>query len=192
MDLANNVAAVVTERDANWWSLRGQSLQCNELEKGYFNSGVLLINTLAWAQESVSAKAMSMLADKAIVSRLTYMDQDILNLILLGKVKFIDAKYNTQFSLNYELKKSFICPINDETVLIHYVGPTKPWHYWAGYPSAQPFIKAKEASPWKNEPLMRPVNSNYARYCAKHNFKQNKPINGIMNYIYYFYLKIIK
>ena len=192
MDLANNVAAVVTERDANWWSLRGQSLQCNELEKGYFNSGVLLINTLAWAQESVSAKAMSMLADKAIVSRLTYMDQDILNLILLGKVKFIDAKYNTQFSLNYELKKSFVCPINDETVLIHYVGPTKPWHYWAGYPSAQPFIKAKEASPWKNEPLMRPVNSNYARYCAKHNFKQNKPINGIMNYIYYFYLKIIK
>ncbi|XPE67440.1 glycosyltransferase [Shigella flexneri] len=34
------------------------------------------------------------------------------------------AKYNTQFSLNYELKKSFVCPINDETVLIHYVGPT--------------------------------------------------------------------
>ncbi|EHL6299384.1 hypothetical protein KED33_004543, partial [Escherichia coli] len=26
----------------------------------------------------------------------------------------------------------------------------------------------------------------------KHNFKQNKPINEIMNYIYYFYLKIIK
>ncbi|EFZ3642020.1 TPA: hypothetical protein KLE73_004072, partial [Shigella sonnei] len=26
----------------------------------------------------------------------------------------------------------------------------------------------------------------------KHNFKQNEPINGIMNYIYYFYLKIIK
>ncbi|EFW7813115.1 hypothetical protein EZE38_21445, partial [Shigella sonnei] len=24
------------------------------------------------------------------------------------------------------------------------------------------------------------------------NFKQNEPINGIMNYIYYFYLKIIK
>ncbi|EGS8815296.1 hypothetical protein N1Z28_004744, partial [Escherichia coli] len=24
------------------------------------------------------------------------------------------------------------------------------------------------------------------------NFKQNKPINGIMNYIYYFCLKIIK
>ena len=159
---------------------------------GDFNMHLWLSPEIARAQESVSAKAMSMLADKAIVSRLTYMDQDILNLILLGKVKFIDAKYNTQFSLNYELKKSFVCPINDETVLIHYVGPTKPWHYWAGYPSAQPFIKAKEASPWKNEPLMRPVNSNYARYCAKHNFKQNKPINGIMNYIYYFYLKIIK
>lgn len=192
MDLADNVAAVVTERDANWWALRAQSLQCSELENGYFNSGVLLINTKAWEMESVSSKAMSMLVDKAIISRLTYMDQDILNLILLGKVKFIDAKYNTQFSLNYELKKSVNCPIKDETVLIHYVGPTKPWHYWACYPSAQPFISAKKASPWKDEPLMRVNNSNYARYCAKHNIKQNKPISGMMNYIYYFYLKIIK
>ncbi|PCS40879.1 glycosyltransferase family 8 C-terminal domain-containing protein, partial [Escherichia coli] len=29
-------------------------------------------------------------------------------------------------------------------------------------------------------------------YCAKHNFKQNKQINGIMNNINYFYLKKIK
>ncbi len=170
----------------------GQSWQCNELEKGYFNSGVLLINTLAWAQESVSAKAMSMLADKAIVSRLTYMDQDILNLILLGKVKFIDAKYNTQFSLNYELKKSFVCPINDKTVLIHYVGPTKPSGITGPVIQVRNLLSKPKKHRPGNEPLMRAVNSNYARYCAKHNFKQNKPINGIMNYIYYFYLKIIK
>ncbi len=150
MDLANNVAAVVTERDANWWSLRAQSLQCNELEKGYFNSGVLLINTLAWAQESVSAKAMSMLADKAIVSRLTYMDQDILNLILLGKVKFIDAKYNTQFSLNYELKKSFVCPINDETVLFIMSARQNPSALLGRLSKCATFIKAKEASPEMN------------------------------------------
>ncbi|MDN1931851.1 lipopolysaccharide 1,3-galactosyltransferase, partial [Escherichia coli] len=33
---------------------------------------------------------------------------------------------------------------------------------------------------------------NYASYFSNHNFKQNKTINVIMNYIYYFYLKIIK
>ncbi len=41
-------------------------------------------------------------------------------------------------------------PITPETVLIHYIGPTKPWHEWANYPTAQPFISAKDASPWKD------------------------------------------
>ncbi|HAU5608501.1 lipopolysaccharide 3-alpha-galactosyltransferase [Citrobacter koseri] len=191
MDLADNVAAVVTERDANWWALRANNLLCNELQKGYFNSGVLLININSWKMEHVSSKAMLMLSDKKITSRLIYMDQDILNLILVGKVKFIDVNYNTQFSLNYELKQTVISPVKDKTVLIHYVGPTKPWHLWACYPSAEPFVNAKEVSPWKNVPFMRANNANYARYCAKHKFKQNKPISGIVSYIYYFYLKIM-
>ena len=191
-DLAGCVAGAVAERDEKWWAMRAGSLACPALAGGYFNSGVLLIDIQRWQAERVSGKAMEMLSDSAITRRLSYMDQDILNMILLGKVKFLDAKYNTQFSLNYELKPRYVSPIVEETVLIHYVGPTKPWHYWASYPSAQPFIAARAASPWRAVPLMKPGNANYARYCAKHNFKQRRPLAGVLNYLYYFYLKIVK
>ncbi|AFJ48930.1 lipopolysaccharide 1,3-galactosyltransferase [Shimwellia blattae DSM 4481 = NBRC 105725] len=186
----DKVAGVVPERDQSWWEQRAHSLHCPALEKGYFNSGMLLLNIDAWAREYVSGRAMEMLSDKKITSMLSYMDQDILNLILHDKVQFIDKIYNTQFSLNYELKKTFINPVSDSTVFIHYVGPTKPWHSWSCYASATPFLVAREHSPWKDTPLMSPGNANYARYCAKHNFKQGKNIAGIINYIFYFYLKI--
>lgn len=190
LPLEGNVAAVVPEKDASWWSKRAKGLDCPELKSGYFNAGFLLINVSEWAKEYVSAKALAMLADKNIVSKLSYLDQDLLNMILVGEVIFIDGKYNTQFSINYELKPDFNNPIDDDTVLIHYIGPTKPWHYWACYDSAGSFMKAKIASPWKDSPLLKPSNSNYARYCAKHNFKQGKPFAGLMSYIYYFYLRI--
>lgn len=190
--LGDNVAGVVPERDKKWWLSRSQSLECPAIENGYFNSGVLLLNIPAWAGEYVSGKGMSLLSDKNVTRKLSFMDQDILNIILAGKVAFIAGKYNTQFSLNYELKDSFTNPINDGTVLIHYVGPTKPWHNWATYPSATPFLKAKDVSPWKAVSLLKPSNANYARYCAKHNFKNNQPIAGIMHYIYYFYLRLVK
>lgn len=190
IDLTGCVAGVVVERDQAWWAQRAQSLDCPALSQGYFNSGMLLLNIVAWAKEHVSGKAMEMLSDKNLTPMLSYMDQDILNIILHDKVKFIDAVYNTQFSLNYELKKKFINPINNKTVLIHYVGPSKPWHNWSNYKSAVPFLTARQHSPWRTVPLMQPNNANYARYCAKHNFKQGKRIPGVMSYLLYFYLKI--
>lgn len=191
LPLGDSVAGVVPERDKTWWISRSKSLECPAIENGYFNSGVLLLNIPAWASEYVSGKAMSLLSDKNITRKLSYMDQDILNIILSGKVTFIPGKYNTQFSLNYELKDSFINPINKSTVLIHYVGPTKPWHNWAIYASAAPFLKAKRSSPWRDLALLKPGNSNYARYCAKHSLKQGKYYKWLVNNIYYYYLKLV-
>lgn len=192
LDLNNKAAAVVPERDSEWWKKRANSLECNTLENGYFNAGFMLLNISMWAQENVSAKALAILSDSNMVKKLSYLDQDIFNIILAGKVEFLNIKYNTQFSLNYELKNNVVNPINDDTILIHYVGPTKPWHAWAEYPSAQVFTVAKEKSPWKNSKLMQPINANYARYCAKHYFKQGRVIGGIKAYLRYFYLKLAR
>ncbi|MEY0133941.1 glycosyltransferase family 8 C-terminal domain-containing protein [Providencia rettgeri] len=81
-------------------------------------------------------------------------------------------------------------PITPETVLIHYIGPTKPWHEWANYPTAQPFISAKDASPWKDIPLLKAKSSNHLRYCAKHMFNQGKVFSGIKNNLQYFWVKL--
>lgn len=191
LNIDDKVAAVVPERDTTWWKKRADSLGCSALEKGYFNAGFLLLNISAWAKENVSAKALAILSDDLMVKKLSYLDQDILNIILADKVEFLDIKYNTQFSLNYELKDNVVSSINDNTIFIHYIGPTKPWHAWAQYPRAQAFILAKEQSPWKNSELIQATNANYARYCAKHYFKQGRVIGGIKAYLSYFYLKLM-
>lgn len=190
LPLEDNVAAVVPERDNMWWKSRAIGLDCPMLLNGYFNAGFLLINVTRWAQEYVSARALEMLSDKKISEKLLYLDQDLLNVALAGKVKFIDVKFNTQFSLNYELKSQFVYPITDDTVLIHFIGPTKPWHAWANYPSVAPFLRAKENSPWRDKPLQQPGNSNYARYSAKHYFKQGNVVAGIKNYLHYILFKM--
>ncbi|MDM2927762.1 lipopolysaccharide 3-alpha-galactosyltransferase [Citrobacter sp. Cm046] len=187
----NEVAMVVTEGESDWWIKRSEILGVSGIANGYFNSGFLLINLPLWAKERVSELAIEMLSDPEITNKITHPDQDVLNILLANKLYFSNTKFNTQFSLNYQLKDDFFNPIKDDTVFIHYIGPTKPWHNWAGdYPVSQPFIDAKKASPWVDVPLLKPINSNQLRYCAKHMLKKGRYINGLVSYFWYFIKKI--
>lgn len=187
---AGEVAAVVLENEKEWWENRAKKLSTPDLATGYFNAGFLLINLKLWAANAISAEAMRLLADPAVAEIITHLDQDILNILLVNQVRFLDKKYNTRLSINYELKKDLVSPINAKTVLIHYVGPTKPWHNWSDYAVSQSFIAAKDASPWKEDNLLSPTNSNQSRYCAKHNFNQKKYLSWIKNYICYYKFKL--
>lgn len=190
LPLNGAVVAAVTERDEKWWLQRAEVLGNNLIAKGYFNTGVLVIDLAEWQALDVSMQAMKSLNDSDIRSKLTYYDQDVLNIILAGRVMFLDKKYNTQFSLNYELKKNCKSPVDENTVLIHYIGPTKPWHEWAQYETSALFIKAKKMSPWCDDKLMLPSNTSQNRYGAKHSFHQGLYLKGIRFYIKYFLLKI--
>lgn len=191
IDFAGEIAAVVIEGDETWWMKRSEQLGVAELRNGYFNAGFLLINIPEWKKEDISTKAIDMLRHPEIVSKITHLDQDVLNILLVDKVRFIDVAFNTRFSINYQLKDKFIYPVNGDTVLIHYIGPTKPWHDWAKtYPVSASFLDAKNASPWKNTPLLKPHNSNQYRYCAKHQAKQKKYFLSIISYMFYFIKKL--
>nr|WP_305071634.1 glycosyltransferase [Providencia sp. wls1938] len=192
LNLFSYVAAVVPERDEQWWQKRADSLGFPFISKGYFNSGVMYINLQVWKANNVTEKSMALLMDNDVSHRLAYPDQDVLNILLTDSVLFISSIFNTQFSLNYELKKSFDFPVNPTTVFIHYVGPTKPWHEWACYETAQPFLAAKTASPWRDVPLLKAKSSNHLRYCAKHSFKQKLYWRGIKSQVQYFLAKITK
>ncbi|ENA0807100.1 glycosyltransferase, partial [Providencia rettgeri] len=188
----DEIAAVVPERDSIWWQKRADALGIPSIASGYFNAGFLVLNLVNWLKFDISTKAMDLLSQDVVKAKLSYLDQDILNMLLTGKVIYLDGKYNTQYSINYELQKGKKeNPITSETVLIHYIGPTKPWHEWANYPTAQPFINAKNASPWKDIPLLKANSSNHLRYCAKHLIQQRKYSQGIANYIQYFVRKVM-
>lgn len=197
LDIDEYVAAAVTEGESPWWQKCAQRLAIDNLILGYFNAGFLYINIKKWQEDDVSGKAMALLAQESVRSKLAYLDQDLLNMIIVGQVYFLDKRYNRQYSINYELKVAkgtyYPNPIDDATIFIHYIGPTKPWHIWgATYPCANYFIEAKRHSPWQNDPLLVAMNTNQWRYCAKHQFHQRKTMAGLLSYFKYYWYKIFK
>ena len=56
-----------------------------------------------------------------------WLDQDVINIVLQGKIKYLNNLYNAQVSeLKFGLTKDFN-KIADKAVIIHYVGYEKPW-----------------------------------------------------------------
>lgn len=185
-------AGVVLERSEEWWTARAQQLDTPSLSEGYFNAGFLLINIPWWEKNKITRRAIKMLSEPSIIRKITHLDQDVLNILLVGNVRIFDRKFNTQYSINYELNHKHHNNINEDTIFIHYIGPTKPWHNWSQYPVSKAFMRAKEHSPWKDTPLLEPENSNQFRYCAKHNFKQGMLLSAVKNYCKYFLSKTFK
>lgn len=191
----DDIAAVVAEGDNRWWKRRAEHLSTPGLVNGYFNSGFLLIQPPVWAANKISLRAIELLNDQKITKKITHFDQDVLNILLTDKIKFVDKKFNTQYSINYELKDITTNPVQDITVFVHYIGPTKPWHSWANYMVSTIFYKAQDASPWQSTKLFEPTNTVQSRYAAKHFMKQNKFVKAFFCWCkYYFYKakKIIK
>lgn len=197
LNIDNYIAAAVTEGESPWWKACAKRLEINDLSLGYFNAGFLYINIKRWHEDDVSTNAMSLLSNDAIRGKLAFLDQDLLNIIFTNKVYFLDKRYNRQFSINYELKAPkgtyYSNPIDEETIFIHYIGPTKPWHNWAGnYPCASYFIEAKKCSPWRDDALLPAINANQYRYCAKHQFHQGNRLAGLISYLKYYKGKLLK
>ncbi|MDR5618257.1 lipopolysaccharide 3-alpha-galactosyltransferase [Arsenophonus sp.] len=186
---SNEIAAVVTEKDEKWWQKRASELEVENISQGYFNAGFLFINLNRWAEEDISTQAMRLLKNNALKNKFSFLDQDVLNILLANKIIYLAKKYNTQYSINYGLKSVKHAAFAIDTIFIHYIGPTKPWHEWAISPFSQPFIKAKNASPWQNKPLLKAESVHLLRYCAKHKFKQRKYHEGLKNYTHYYLAK---
>jgi len=179
LNINNNYVAAVAERNNEWWAKRSHDLGVSKIKDGYFNSGVLVININEWKKGDITGKAILTLNNIKDFKGIIYYDQDVLNILTAGSVVFIDKIFNTQYSLNYELKTESVCPINENTRLIHYIGPCKPWHSWvAMYDAAQFYRDAKEVSVWENDRYISPKNSMQYRYAAKHNFHQNKYVHA--------------
>ena len=90
----------------------------------YCNTGVMLINLKKWREDNIEEKLFKNLAKYA--DSLSYPDQDILNITLAAKVKYLDNFWNAmpvQDYINEQQKlEAFGAP-----AIIHWAGPEKPW-----------------------------------------------------------------
>lgn len=130
VDLAGNIAAVCAEptiyRDISAGS--------------YFNSGMMLIDRGRWMEEKITGRCMEYYRQKN--GTLSFVDQDILNAVLFGRVKFVSQRWNFFTNYAYESYASLtdrapwykkICTREDfensrkDPSVVHFAGDERPW-----------------------------------------------------------------
>lgn len=108
------------------------SRQFNLSAERYINSGVLLINSAMWRSESLVKLCLTCLSEYDI---LTCPDQDILNLVCDGRIKYLDSRWNVQWQhfwdrpddqLEPPFRDMFFSALHDPGIL-HFSSRTKPW-----------------------------------------------------------------
>ncbi|WP_278848000.1 glycosyltransferase family 8 protein [Megamonas hypermegale] len=122
----------------------------------YFNSGMLFIDVEKWNKLDFFSKARSLLIKGK--SLFTLPDQDVLNIILDKKVKYIDCIFNC--FVDYRNCNRFVN--NDEIILLHFSAIPKPWNIgWKISKVCNSFNcdlynYYENETPWKNTPLDKP------------------------------------
>ena len=115
MDLEGAVSAVVRDEkltdEQRWEALALSSAH-------YFNAGLMLMDMNKWRSEHIAEHCFTVSKTR---HNLDYNDQDVLNIVLDGKVKYLSAKWNRQtHNLGNDAK--------DDTAIVHFTGAEKPWH----------------------------------------------------------------
>lgn len=94
----------------------------------YFNSGVILFNLKKIREDRKQKDIIDFLNQNK--SLIDMPDQDALNVVYFGKVKYFEGiQFNYLINGRESLKKSQKDILINTTAIIHYVGAEKPWFY---------------------------------------------------------------
>lgn len=145
-------------------------------DEAYFNSGVMLLDLKLWRESHITERCMKMLRRYKV----RMPDQDVLNLVLQGQVKFLQLKWNflcayvharpgnlASLKNNLQNKSTdFLAQYRGctqlplcEIAILHYTGVVKPWkgrfsHMEDGVLQS---IKPQWRQPWLNLAANLPV-----------------------------------
>ena len=120
----------------------------------YFNSGVILFDIAKCQKDKISQHALELLKE---YKKLKFTDQDILNILLQGKVEFLPFAWNSMWGPKISSINNFnISPLENRKI-IHYTSSTKPWDLWP-IPLAEVFWKYARISPFYEALVFRKIN----------------------------------
>lgn len=157
--------------------------------QGYINSGVLLINIAEFHKEKIGQRGLQMISEKKYMT----VDQDVLNVLCDGRIKYIDGRWNVEWEhLTGEGKEIRIDDVRKDTLsylddpyIVHFTSPFKPWlHPENEY--AEWFWKYArdtvfyEEILFSNVPIARPPEDIFARFLFP--WKIVKPESEIILY----------
>lgn len=149
----------------------------------YFNSGVLWIDAKKWDANNITERCFAY--QDVPAEKFTCHDQDVLNLIMDGNIKFLDDKFNHLGFDGSEASKGCI--------IYHFSGREKPWNI-ALTKYDKIWRKYLTISFWDNidNPLPSKEAKNYYNYkqAGKFYFSHGKKLEAIKCYFWYSILKI--
>jgi len=122
----------------------------------YFNSGVLLIDLDAWRAAGTTDAVLDFAARHP---DLIWPDQDALNGVLHADRLHLHPRWNAMPGL-WELPRRFLPYTHSQAqeaaaapVVVHFVGPHKPWHYRSRHPYRAQFFAYLAQTPWRERPI---------------------------------------
>lgn len=128
-----------------------------QYQKGYFNSGVLLINLKYWRDYNILNEFVEYLNN--FLERIICEDQDVMNVVLQDKKLTLPVKYNLQtaflrkvlFFDYWKYEKEIKEAIGDPTI-VHFAEKAKPWIVTTHnlHPFRSTFYKYQNQTKWKN------------------------------------------
>lgn len=129
-----------------------------DMNIGYFNAGMLLINLDKWRSEKISEKAIDFISkypEKCLAH-----DQDALNHSLNGNYLNVSTRYNLQLDFLCDFSNLIVDEKHFDDILqarinpciIHFTGPTKPWLKNCNHPYTILWDYFQNKTKWKNIP----------------------------------------
>lgn len=148
IELGDNLIAAVDIPDST------SHVRCHlPLEKGYFNSGVLLFNVPAWRNEKCLEKIIDFLHENKEIA--LNPDQDALNGLFHDRRITLDYIYNAispffRQSGFPSIAKEHLDRIRLEVKIVHFNGKARPWIYGCNHPYRNKYLSYLSQTPWKN------------------------------------------
>ncbi|WDZ95089.1 glycosyltransferase [Herbaspirillum sp. WKF16] len=184
MDLEDTVALVV--EDVGWSTPEGRDGRYSVLgmkARHYFNAGILYINIHEWEKHRISETAIELLLSNR--EKLTFNDQDALNIVLEGRVRYIPIKWNYIYSMIADLKRGKLSmDAVGDAVILHFAGLIKPWNDWSGHVARELYLRYHALSAWRDTPLdTAPLNHKEMRIHSRSLMKRGRIALGLYWYL---------
>ena len=182
MDISQEIAVVVPDAPRTT-ERRCAALHLKHHE--YFNGGFLFMNVDNWIAARVTEDAIVALTTTDDSMR--FPEQDALNIVLNGRARYIDQRWNYLYDLIHDLNDDHraMRPVGD-AVFIHFAGAVKPWTAWSLHESSTLFKKYHAMSPWADMPLdALPRNTKEMRMHSRFLMKRGQMFESAMWYFKY-------
>ncbi len=149
---------------------------------GYFNAGVLVLNIPIWKNEKIAEQCFDYLASTPH-QKLMYCDQDVLNVICLGRVVYLDLSWNFYWHLIYgadelvRANESISSAYRDSFKILHFASWQKPWKI-PSLPLSRFFWKYARTSVFYEEILYANLATASAQSTGGNNVNKSTPVSS--------------